>query len=79
MYTAEEHAKSLQNIRDGGVATGVRIIVPRNACPVCQYYEGGYKFDEEDERPIPSLPLEGCSDIGGCRAFYAPILDLHGP
>ena len=79
MYTAEEHAQHLKKIRDGGVATGVRVIVPRDACPVCQYFEGGYKFVEEDERPIPLLPLEGCSCIAGNRAFYTPILDLHGP
>ena len=79
MYTAEEHKKMLDNIRDGGVATGVRVIVPRDACPVCQYWEGGYKFVDEDERPIPALPLEGCSDVGGCKAFYTPILDLRGP
>lgn len=79
MYTTVEHAEHLRKIRDGGVATGVRIIVPRDACPVCQYYEGGYKFDEEAERPIPVIPFEGCSCAGGCRAFYTPILDLRGP
>lgn len=79
MTTAEEHKKMLENIRTGGVATGVRIIVSRDACPVCQHFEGGYKFATEDERKIPDLPLEGCSDIDGCKAFYSPILDLHGP
>ncbi len=79
MNTAEEHKKMLENIRNAGVATGVRLIVPRDACPVCQHWEGGYKFDEEATRPIPELPLEGCSDIGGCKAFYSPILDLRGP
>ena len=79
MYTAEEHKKMIDNIRDAGVATGVRLIVPREACPVCEHHTGGYKFAEEGERPIPDIPLEGCSCIGGCRAFYSPILDLHGP
>ena len=79
MYTAEEHKKMLANIRDAGVATGVRIIVPKHACPVCRHFEGGYKFAEEATRPIPPLPLEGCSCIGGCKAHYAPILDRHGP
>ena len=79
MYTKEEQATHLKNIRDGGIATGVRIIVPRDACPVCQHFEGGYKFAEEHERPIPELPLEGCSCIGGCRAFFSPILDRLGP
>lgn len=79
MTKAEDHAKMLENIRSGGVATGVRIIVPRNSCPVCQHFEGGYKFAEQEVREIPDLPLEGCSCIGGCPAFYSPILDLRGP
>ena len=79
MYTSEEHGSYLAKIRNGGIATGVRIIVPRDACPVCQHYEGGYKFAEEGGRPIPGLPFEGCSCLGGCHAFYSPILDLRGP
>lgn len=79
MYTQEEQKQHLDNIRDGGIATGVRILVPLNACPVCVHFEGGYKFATPEERAIPALPLEGCSCIGGCRAFYSPILDLHGP
>ena len=31
MYTAEEHKKMIDNIREAGVATGVRLIVPREA------------------------------------------------
>lgn len=75
----EKHAEYLENIRNGDVATGIRLLVPEGACPVCQHYEGGYKFDNEEAKPIPNLPLEGCSCIGGCRAFYSPILDLKGP
>lgn len=77
--TAEKHHTYLEKIRQGHVATGVRILVPADACPVCRHYEGAYKFEEEALRPIPDLPLEGCSCIGGCRAFYAPILDRRGP
>ena len=79
MYTQEEQKTYLENIRSGGIATGVRLLIPLHACPVCQYHEGGYKFDNEDERPIPLLPFDGCSCQGGCRAFYSPILDRHGP
>lgn len=73
-----DHEQYLENIKSGGIATGVRLIVPRDACPVCQHYEGGYKFDDPS-RPIPDLPLEGCSCISGCRATYSPILDRKGP
>ena len=79
MYTHEEHKKMLENIRREGIATGVRLIVPRDACPVCQHYTGGYKFEEEATNPIPELPLEGCSCLNGCTAFYSPILDRRGP
>ena len=79
MYTAEQHKANLEKIRSKGIATGVRIIVPRNACPVCKHFEGGYKFDNEANRPMPTLPLEGCSEPGGSNAFYTPILDLRGP
>ena len=79
MITPEKHAEYLENIRNGGIATGIRLLVIEGACPVCQHFEGGYKFAEENEKPIPDLPLEGCSCIGGCRAFYSPILDRKGP
>lgn len=79
MVTHAEHQQMLDKIRNGGIATGVRLLVPDGACPVCQYHEGGYKFDDEENRPIPDLPLEGCSCLDGCRAFYSPILDRRGP
>ena len=65
---------ALKNIREGGVATKVRVLVGRQACPACQAVEGAYEFDD-----VPELPPEGCSCIGGCKAYYAPVLDLRGP
>lgn len=71
---AEEHRQMLENIQSGGIATKVRILANHDSCPVCRSVEGAYAFDD-----VPELPLEGCSHPMGCRCFYAPILDRHGP
>ena len=73
MNTREDHQKALQQIKDG-LATKVRILVPADACPVCQAIEGAYEFDK-----VPELPPEGCSCIPFNRTYYAPVLDRHGP
>jgi hypothetical protein len=46
------------------------LIVPDNACPVCQNLTGTYPKEE-----VPPLPVEECSNPFGCRAFYLPYLD----
>lgn len=71
---AAEHQAALNRIVENGVATGVRILVYHDCCPVCRAYEGAYDFDN-----VPQLPLEGCSHPLGCRCHYAPILDMRGP
>jgi len=68
-----EQKAALERIRNG-LATRVRILVAPDACPVCRAFEGAYELDE-----VPELPLEGCSNPGGCNAVYAPVLDLYGP
>lgn len=73
MYTREEHAQHLEKIKNG-LATKVRILVPADACPACKQAERAYAFDD-----VPELPLEGCSCVDGCKAFYAPVLDRFGP
>ena len=70
----KEHKEALKRIVDGGIATKVRILVAAHACPVCQSVEGAHEFDD-----VPELPVEGCSNIDGCNAFYAPVLDMRGP
>lgn len=72
--TAGEHRRMLEKIQSGGIATKVRILVNHDCCPVCRRVEGAYDFDD-----VPELPLEGCSHPLGCRCFYAPVLDRHGP
>lgn len=71
---AAEHLAMLQRIRQGGVATKVRILANHDCCPVCRSFEGAYEFDD-----VPELPFEGCSHPMGCRCIYAPVLDRFGP
>ena len=68
-----EQKKALETIK-GGLATKVRILAARNACPVCQHLEGAYAFED-----VPEIPLEGCSSPAICNTTYAPVLDLFGP
>lgn len=72
--TAKEYKAALDRIRNGGVATKVRILANPDCCPVCRAMEGAYDFDN-----VPELPLEGCSHPHGCRCMYAPVLDRRGP
>ncbi|MEZ4510593.1 MAG: hypothetical protein R3C62_01850 [Chloroflexota bacterium] len=74
MATLAENKAALKKIIDGGIATKVRILAARDACPVCRALSGAYEFDE-----VPELPHEGCSHADGCRCYYAPVLDRHGP
>ncbi len=69
-----EQKTALKKIKDGGVATKVRVLVVRDACPVCRAIDGAYAFED-----APELPPEGCSCVGGCRSHYAPVLDMRGP
>jgi hypothetical protein len=69
----EEQQKALENIRKG-LATRVRILAHRDCCPFCSAMEGAYEFDD-----VPELPHDECSHPGGCRCFYAPVLDQFGP
>lgn len=72
--SAAEHQLALQKIRQGKVATKVRILVSHDCCPACRAVEGAYDFDH-----VPPLPVEECSHPMGCRCYYAPVLDRLGP
>lgn len=74
MATLAENQAALKKIVEGGIATKVRILVDRDACPVCQAAAGAYEFGV-----VPQLPHEGCSHNDGCRCYYAPVLDRRGP
>jgi hypothetical protein len=68
-----EQKKALENIKNG-LATKVRIVIAKDACPACEAAAGAYDFDN-----VPKLPVEGCSHPGGCRCRYEPVLDHFGP
>ena len=70
----KEQQAALKKIREGGIATKVRILTALDCCPACSAHEGAYEFDS-----VPELPVEGCSHPEGCRCFYAPVLDRFGP
>jgi len=63
-------AAALKRIRLNPRVRTVRLAIPIDACPACQAVEGTYPKEK-----IPTLPVEGCSEPNGCRAFYEPMLD----
>jgi hypothetical protein len=63
-------AAAIKRIRSNSRVRTVRLAVPVDACPACQAVEGTYPKDK-----VPALPVEGCSEPNGCRAFYEPVLD----
>jgi hypothetical protein len=67
-------AVALKNFRANPRVTAIRISLPDDACPTCQAIMGTYPKDS-----VPSLPVEGCSELNGCCCFYEPILDQIYP
>jgi hypothetical protein len=48
----------------------VRLVVAHDCCPACREAEGAY-----DKEKVPTLPVEGCCGMNGCRCFYQPFLE----
>jgi len=63
-------AQALQRLQANPRVKYVVVVVPADACPVCQKLTGTYPKDQ-----VPALPIEECSHPLGCRAFYLPYLD----
>lgn len=63
-------AVALKSFKSNPRVIAVRLIVANGCCPVCQQAEGVYPVEK-----TPTLPLEGCSDVDGCKCFYMPVLD----
>lgn len=63
-------AVALKRFQANSRVNAVRVIVAVDACPACQKVEGTYPKDR-----VPVLPVEGCSEALGCRAFYEPVLN----
>lgn len=65
----QELARSLAQLKDNPRVLNIRVIVPPEACPVCQEVAGTYT-----KETVPVLPPEGCSCPRGSEAFYQPML-----
>ena len=62
-------AVALQRLRNNPRVKWIRIAVPNDACPVCREIQGTYAKEN-----TPLLPITGCSEKHGCRAYYEPVL-----
>ncbi len=65
----QELARSLAQLKNNPRVLNIRVIVPPEACPVCQEVAGTYTKEN-----TPALPPDGCSCPRGCEAFYQPML-----
>lgn len=70
----EDLHKALQQLKENPRVRDIRIIVPDNACPVCQEIAGTYTKDN-----LPELPPEGCSCPRGFEGYCQPMLNVIYP
>lgn len=63
-------SKALKRMQANPRVKYIVVVVPDNACPVCQNLAGTYPKED-----VPPLPVDECSNPLGCRAFYLPYLD----
>ncbi|MBI3241041.1 MAG: hypothetical protein HYZ49_01945 [Chloroflexi bacterium] len=66
----QELTRSLAQLKENPRVRDIRVIVPPEACPVCQEVAGTYT-----KETAPALPPEGCSCARGSEAFYQPMLN----
>jgi len=72
----EQRKRELKQILESPRTTGVYIVTPEDACPLCRWIQGTYPKDSQE---IPELPQEGCSRPGGCISRYEPLVVEVGP
>jgi hypothetical protein len=70
----EDLHKSLKQLIDNPRVRDIRIIVPPDACPVCQSIAATYTKDK-----LPQLPPEGCSCPRGFEGYCQPMLNVIYP
>jgi hypothetical protein len=56
--------------RAGGALAGVRVLVGREPCSLCQQ-QAGKIFDPDFP---PAVPVEHCTHVLGCRCTYTPVM-----
>lgn len=60
-------------IKSGGSIRGVRIIAAPDSCPACSSRAANiYQPDT-----VPSLPVAECTNPGGCRCVYRPVMSYE--
>jgi hypothetical protein len=64
-----ELQQSIKQLKDNPRVRDIRVIVPHNACPVCQAVAGTYTKES-----LPALPPEGCSCPRGFEGYCQPML-----
>jgi hypothetical protein len=69
-----ELQQSIQQLKENPRVRDIRVIVPDNACPVCQAIAGTYTKDS-----LPPLPPEGCSCPRGFEGYCQPMLNVIYP
>ncbi len=69
-WESSKAAQDLARLQANPRIKYIVVVVPGDACPVCQGLAGTYPKDK-----TPRLPIELCSHPLGCRSYYAPFLD----
>jgi hypothetical protein len=64
-----ELQKSIKDLQENPRVRDIRVIVPPNACPVCQSIAGTYQKGK-----LPQLPPDGCSCVRGFEGYCQPML-----
>jgi hypothetical protein len=67
---AEELRQAIAQLKANPRVRDIRVIVPPDACPVCQSIAGTYT-----KETLPPLPPEGCSCARGFEGYCQPMLN----
>ncbi len=65
----EELQKAIASLKANPRVRDIRVIVPPEACPVCQAVAATYT-----KETLPPLPPEGCSCPRGFEGYCQPML-----
>lgn len=66
----EELHQAIARLKANPRVRDIRVIVPPDACPVCQAVAGTYT-----KASLPGLPPEGCSCPRGFEGYCQPMLN----
>ena len=69
-WEASSAAQVLARLQANPRIKYIVLVVPGDACPVCQKLAGTYPKDN-----VPHLPVDLCSHPLGCRSYYVPFFN----